>query len=195
MDSRNLASEVSSRKDRRPFGGNVRHHDLVRRLKRPLRISAVMALLGVTVLYAVMVRAPLFAEGQNSGASLTAAERACAELVNLTFEGNTIVTASTVVASGTLETPTGETLTGLPAFCRAVGVSRPTSDSNINFEVWLPSDSWNGKFVSSGEGGFAGRLNYTRRGLDGGLDEWLRRGYATASTDTGHLSTVLPQGS
>ncbi len=189
MNNRNLASEGSSRKDRRPFGGNARHHDLVRRLKRPLRISAVMALLSVTVLYAVMVRAPLFAEGQNSGASLTAAERACAELVNLTFEGNTIVTASTVVASGTLETPTGETLTGLPAFCRAVGVSRPTSDSNINFEVWLPSDSWNGKFVSSGEGGFAGRLNYTRRGLDGGLDEWLRRGYATASTDTGHLST------
>ncbi len=67
MNNRNLASEVSSRKDRRPFGGNVRHHDLVRRLKRPLRISAVMALL--SVLYAVMVRAPLFAEGQNSGKS------------------------------------------------------------------------------------------------------------------------------
>ena len=109
-------------------------------------------------------------------------------MVNLAFEGN-IIRSSTVVSSGTLETPTGETLTGLPVFCRVVGVSRPTSDSNINFEVWLPSDSWNGKFMASGEGGFAGTLNYTRRGLDGGLDEWLRRGYATASTDTGHLST------
>ena len=42
-------------------------------------------------------------------------------------------------------------------FCRVVGVSKPSSDSNINFEVWLPSTNWNGKFVSSGEGGFAGR--------------------------------------
>ena len=122
-------------------------------------------------------------------ASLTVSTGACVELVKLTFEGNTTIAASTVVANGSLETPTGETLTGLPVFCRVVGVSRPTNDSNIHFEVWLPSDSWNGRFVSSGEGGFAGRLNYTRRGLDGGLDEWLRRGYATASTDTGHLST------
>jgi hypothetical protein len=43
--------------------------------------------------------------------------------------------------------------------------------------------------LSSGEGGYAGALNYTRRGLDGGLDEIVRRGYATASTDTGHVSS------
>ena len=82
-----------------------------------------------------------------------------------------------------------QTLTNLPVFCRVVAVSRPSSDSNINFEVWLPQNTWNGKFLSSGEGGFAGALNYTRLGLDGGLDELLQRGYATASTDTGHVST------
>jgi feruloyl esterase len=79
-------------------------------------------------------------------------------------------------------------LTRLPAFCRVIGVSKPTSNSNINFEVWLPSQ-WNGKFLSSGEGGYAGAPNYTRNGLDGGMDELIRRGYATASTDTGHLSS------
>ena len=178
MNRLDLVSEVSRGKDRRPLAG------------QPTRIrQLVMAVLGVTVSCAVIVRTPLLAEGQNAGASLTASPRACAELVKLTFEGNTSIMASTVFASGTLETPTGEMLTRLPTFCRVVGVSRPTSDSNIHFEVWSPSDSWNGRFVSSGEGGFAGRLNYTRRGLDGGLDEWLRRGYATASTDTGHLST------
>jgi len=54
-------------------------------------------------------------------------------------------------------------------------VSTPTSASNINFEVWLPQSTWNGKFLSSGEGGYAGALNYTRLGLDGGLDALLRR--------------------
>lgn len=114
---------------------------------------------------------------------------ACADLTALTFEGNTSVTAATEVTSGSIVTPTGITLTDLPAFCRVQGVSRPTSDSNIYYEVWLPLDTWNGKFLSSGEGGYVGALNYTRRGLDGGLDELLRRGYATTSTDTGHLAT------
>ena len=188
MSNRDLISRVSIKKNRRPFGGKVRNRGLVHRLKQRSRLSRlVMALLSVTLLCAVIVRASLLAAGQSPGAP--APELQCAELINLTFEGNTTITSSTVVSSGTLATPTGETLTDLPAFCRVVGVSKPTSESNINFEVWMPSDSWNGKFVSSGEGGFAGRLNYTRRGLDGGLDEWLRRGYATTSTDTGHLST------
>jgi feruloyl esterase len=112
----------------------------------------------------------------------------CAELTQLTFEGNTTVTAAAMVTSGTLVTPTNITLTNLPVFCRVQGVSKPTGDSHIYYEVWLPTD-WNGRFLSSGEGGYAGALNYTRRGLDGGLDEIVRRGYATTSTDTGHVST------
>ena len=186
MSHRDLVSRVSINTDRRPFGGKVRTRDRVHGLKQFRMRRAVMALLRVMLLCTVVVRTSSPAAGQGPGAPTP--EIQCAELVNLAFEGN-IIRSSTVVSSGTLETPTGETLTGLPAFCRVVGVSRPTSDSNINFEVWLPSDSWNGKFMASGEGGFAGTLNYTRRGLDGGLDEWLRRGYATASTDTGHLST------
>ena len=168
----------------------ARHRDLVHRLKRRPRMSRlVMALLSATLLCAVIVRGSQATAGQSLPAPPTAPDRACGELVGLTFEGNTTIAASTTVSTGALVTPTGQSLPGLPAFCRVIGVSRPTSDSDIRFEVWLPADSWNGKFVSSGEGGFAGRLNYTRLGLDGGLDEWLRRGYATASTDTGHRST------
>jgi feruloyl esterase len=117
------------------------------------------------------------------------AKAACAALTSLTFPDNTTITSATLVDTGSLATSPTQTLTSLPPFCRVIGVSRPTADSTINFEVWMPSDSWNGKFLSTGEGGFAGRLNYTRDGLDGGLDELIRRGYATASTDTGHLST------
>ena len=112
----------------------------------------------------------------------------CADLTQLSFEGNTTVTAAAMVTSGTLVTPSNITLNNLPVFCRVQGVSKPTADSNIYYEVWLPTD-WNGKFLSSGEGGYVGALNYTRNGLDGGLDEIVRRGYATTSTDTGHVST------
>ncbi len=82
-------------------------------------------------------------------------------------------------------TPTSTlTFTNLPAFCRVVGVSRPTSDSNINFEAWLPTTAtWNGKFLSNGEGGYVGVIGYA------GIALYLQRGYATVSTDTGHVST------
>ncbi len=116
----------------------------------------------------------------------------CVSATNLTFEGNTTITTATFVTSGRLATLPGNPdgtdliLTGLPPFCRIQGLSKPTSDSSIYFEVWLPASNWNGKFLSSGEGGLAGALNYTSDGLDGGLDVLLRRGYATASTDTGH---------
>ena len=50
----------------------------------------------------------------------------------------------------------------------------------VKFEVWLPGANWNGKFHGIGNGGFAGSISY------GGLAGALARGYATASTDTGH---------
>jgi hypothetical protein len=115
--------------------------------------------------------------------------RECTELVKLTFEGDTTITAAEMVTNGTFTTPGGQTIPDLPEFCRVVGVSKPTADSNINFEVWLPTKSWNGKFMSAGEGGFAGTINYTRLGLDGSLDENVKRGYVTASTDTGHVAS------
>ncbi|MGE3706607.1 MAG: tannase/feruloyl esterase family alpha/beta hydrolase [Vicinamibacterales bacterium] len=118
------------------------------------------------------------------------AAAACAALARLTFEGSTSVTGATLVSSGSLVVENDTTLTGLPPFCRVQGVSRPSPESDIRFEVWLPIPAnWNRRFLSSGEGGFVGSLNYTRRGLDGGLDEIVRRGYATASTDTGHRAS------
>ena len=92
----------------------------------------------------------------------------CADLTRLRLDNSTI-TSATLVTSGTLAPSATVSLTHLPAFCRVQGMSKPSSDSNINFEVWLPQPAdWNGKFLSSGEGGFAGTVNYTRNGLDGG---------------------------
>jgi feruloyl esterase len=112
---------------------------------------------------------------------------ACADLTGLTFEGNTSITSATPVTDGTLVISPTVTATNLPPFCRVQGLSKPSSDSSIFFEVWLPQqDRWNTRFLSAGEGGFAGNPAYARNGLDGSMDELLRRGYATASTDTGH---------
>ena len=114
----------------------------------------------------------------------------CSALKARTFDNTTSILDATLVPSGTLRVSDTVTVPNLPAFCRVQGVSKPSADSDIRFEVWLPQPAaWNGKFLSTGEGGFAGQLNYQRNGLDSAMDELLRRGYATASTDTGHVST------
>ena len=69
------------------------------------------------------------------------------------------------------------------AFCRVQATARPSLDSDIKFEVWMPlSSQWNGRFLAAGGGGNSGTIQYGR--LVDGLD----RGYATLSTDNGHIS-------
>jgi feruloyl esterase len=71
----------------------------------------------------------------------------------------------------------------IPEHCRVQLVLRPTSDSLINMELWLPpAEKWNGKFMGVGNGGFAGSI----QGLANDMPQALRLGYATAGTDTGH---------
>ena len=67
----------------------------------------------------------------------------------------------------------------LPAHCRVAIVMRPSADSHIEAEVWLPAE-WNGKFQAVGNGGWAGSISYPA------MARALQEGYATASTDTGH---------
>ena len=67
----------------------------------------------------------------------------------------------------------------LPAHCRVAIVMKPSSDSHIEAEVWLPAN-WNGKFQAVGNGGWAGTISYPA------MARALQEGYATASTDTGH---------
>ena len=102
-----------------------------------------------------------------------AGPRTCESLASLQLPDTTITVAATVAAGGM--PPIGT------AACRVAGTIKPTSDSAIAFEVWLPTTGWNGKFLSAGEGGFAGAINY------GGIADALRRGYAGGSTDTGHV--------
>src|SRR3954471_14442907 len=68
----------------------------------------------------------------------------------------------------------------IPAHCRVTMVLKPTSDSNINVELWLPVENWNGKFMGVGNGGWAGSI----QGLNSDMPAALRLCVATAGTDT-----------
>jgi feruloyl esterase len=84
------------------------------------------------------------------------------------------------VAGGRGAAPGAPAQPSLPAHCRVTMVLKPSSDSNIHAELWLP-DNWNGKFLVVGNGGFGGSI----QGY-GDMQNALRLGYATAGGDTGH---------
>ena len=51
-----------------------------------------------------------------------------------------------------------------PPFCRVAVTSKPTADSDIKIEVWLPASGWNGKFQAVGNGGWAGTISVSGDG-------------------------------
>ena len=106
----------------------------------------------------------------------------CGNLTSLKIADTKILSAESVPADArSLSGKIALELKGLPAFCRVIAEVQPVKDSNIKLEVWMPVSGWNGTFVGHGNGGFAGYLAY------GGMQQALLRGYATASTDTGHV--------
>jgi feruloyl esterase len=66
-----------------------------------------------------------------------------------------------------------------PAFCRIIATLKPSADSDIRTEIWLPLD-WNGKFLGVANFGWGGTIMYN------GMFNAILDGYATASNDTGH---------
>src|SRR4051812_47668445 len=89
-----------------------------------------------------------------------AAGTACANLAALTIPTITIKSA-TSVSAGAFTPPGAQSPTTLPAFCRVEATARPTSDSDIRFEVWIPpTEAWNGKLEGVGNGGYSGAIGY-----------------------------------
>src|SRR5215467_4141646 len=85
---------------------------------------------------------------------------ACANLAALTIPSVTIRSA-TLMPTGPFTPPGSRQELMLPAFCRVEALARPTSDSEIKFEVWIPpADVWNGKFAGVGNGGYMGSISY-----------------------------------
>ncbi|HYK38108.1 tannase/feruloyl esterase family alpha/beta hydrolase [Alloacidobacterium sp.] len=102
-------------------------------------------------------------------------------LPNITIESSEVVTAGAFRPPNMKpDEKTPRLYKTVPAFCRVLATLKPTSDSDIKVEVWMPERGWNGKFRGLGNGGFAGYIAYS------GLAAAVSQGYAAASTDTGH---------
>ena len=111
-----------------------------------------------------------------------------AALAATAFQTVSAQTVECSVAAVQAKAPKGTTITAAqvveakdkaPRYCRVEGHSTSV-DNEVNFRLGLP-DNWNGKFLFSGIGGLGGTI--------GNIDEGLARGYASASTDTGHLAS------
>jgi len=120
-------------------------------------------------------------------AATPASADTCSNLASSFHRSNTTITTAQTVPTGTFVTPTvpPQSITGLPQFCRVAGFTTPTSDSHIQFEVWIPASGWNLKYLQAGCGGFCGSISY------GSMAEPLRRGYAVAATDDGHQASGI----
>jgi len=123
--------------------------------------------------------------------ALLGAATSCESVASIALPHAT-VTLATVVNAGAFPAPPGRgpnagaVYKTLPAFCRVAATLRPTGDSDIKIEVWMPAalpgqpSKWNGKLQSVGNGAWAGSISYPA------MATALAAGYAAASTDTGH---------
>src|SRR5258708_27929129 len=114
--------------------------------------------------------------------SVNYAERR-ARILSLSLPQATIQSAEIIPAGPFSVGPRGglaPVVVQLQEHCRAQLVVEP----HISVEIWLPTDRWNGRFQGVGGGGLAGMISYAA------LAAGLQNGYATASTDTGHIGNT-----
>jgi feruloyl esterase len=133
-------------------------------------------LLSVLGVLSVLALSPAFAERGGDAAACTALSSV------RTFKDTTITSARMIGADANAKTP---------AYCEVAGVIAPVKDSHITVVYRLPQ-SWNGKLVGLGGGGWAGNLTLDRSGPRMyAAAANLQQGYATAQTDGGHPTTAL----
>src|SRR5688572_32678846 len=95
-----------------------------------------------------------------------AAPQICESLTSIQLPQATITSAATIPAGPFVQPGGGRRRQGntsaapepIPEHCRVKMVLRPTPDSNINVELWMPTANWNGRFLAVGNGGFAGSI-------------------------------------
>ena len=112
-----------------------------------------------------------------AGTCATAQAADCAGLATLT-PGDSTVTSAALVAAGTVIS----NQTVPVNFCRVQGVARPSDDSEIKWEVWLPEGAagWTGRMKVNGTGGYSGATPYNRLAQD------IGDGFVTAGSNMGH---------
>jgi feruloyl esterase len=107
------------------------------------------------------------------------AAQACQALAkDLRLEGSA-VDAAAYLSAGFV--PPGSSTALRQPFCRVQLTSRPSADSDIKSEIWMPAlGAWNGRFLAIGGSGSSGSIMYPD------MSSGLTKGFATLSTDNGH---------
>jgi feruloyl esterase len=102
-----------------------------------------------------------------------------------TFPNTTVSSAKIVPA---------DAAKSLPSYCEVTATVKPVAGSNIKVVYRLP-DSWNGKLLGLGGGGWAGNVLVSSP-IPGGIvaGPGLSKGYATAQTNGGHEVGMTRQG-
>ena len=140
----------------------------------------------LSLLLAAVLCAPLAAQSQSADP--------CAALSGLKIDGTEITKAALVPAGTTVPPPYpgAPSIGPLPAHCRVDGVINRRKgvdgqEFGIGFALALPDNAaWNGDFMMQGGGGGNGIIAYPAGANYAGDKPALSRGFAVASTDTGH---------
>jgi feruloyl esterase len=107
----------------------------------------------------------------------------------LSLETTLVANYSQTVYPGAYANHGSVTVTNV-SFCNVtLTYTHPGQNDNINVQVWLPAENWNGRLQAMGGGGWQAGLNYPAlMGMAGAVGE----GYSTVSTDAGLGSSDDP---
>jgi Tannase and feruloyl esterase len=156
-----------------------REEDLVRSKTMVLRartVLGILAMAGLVLSGAPMAGAAPVAVGKagpapTAGTPVRECESLGSESLATLQDAPTSITSAVVV-------PAAE---DVPEYCRITGYVLP----QIQFEVRLPTQNWNGKYFQAGCGGFCGTIPIA------GCAEALSRNYAVAAENSGHVGSIF----
>lgn len=140
--------------------------------------SKKVKVMGVFVISAVIVSCA--SHQKNTASTLLNKFSQCRSISGLKLP-HAVVTRAEPILEGEYLAPDGITYS-VPAFCRVSGVAVPTEDSHIKFEIWMPINSWTGRFYHQGGGGFSGNIDQ----WSPSLVDFIKKGSVVTITDTGH---------
>lgn len=135
---------------------------------------------GSTMRHAASIMLLALLPAAHAWAAQSGAAQRCADLAGRRLGGAEITSAGMISPDPGpgWQSPTASVVVHVP-FCRLF----VRVDRTIGYELWLPgAAAWNRRLLAAGVGGSAGTYNF--RGLALGVE----RGFASASTDTGHLA-------
>ena len=146
----------------------------------------------LSILLVALLGVPLAARAQSADA--------CGDLTHFKLQAVEITKSELVPAGTTVPPPYpgAPSIGPLPAHCRVDGVINRRKgidgqEFGIGFAVALPQpDAWNGDFMMQGGGGGNGIVAYPTGANYSGDKPALTRGFAVASTDTGHKAKTGP---